>query len=92
MVRATPERVLRLYEEALEGCANGRSEDVNRALLALIDALDFEEGAEVAEAFYRLYGYCIDRALEQDFDRVAWVLSGLSEAWADSTAADRLAG
>jgi flagellin-specific chaperone FliS len=87
MSTATAERVLHLYEQGLEGCANRSAPQVSRALLALIATLDFEDSTPVTEGFYRLYNYCLRNALEHRFDRVAWILNGLREAWAESARA-----
>jgi hypothetical protein len=87
MGHGTSERVLRLYEQCLEGCENRSTADVSRALLALIATLNFEEASSVAEGFYRLYSYCLRKAIERQFDRIAWILGGLRESWMDAAPA-----
>jgi flagellin-specific chaperone FliS len=84
MRHTTAERVRDLYDQGLEGCANRDSVQVSRAVLALIALLDFDEATTVSDGFHRLYDYCLDNAVKQQFDRVAWVLGGLREAWDDA--------
>jgi hypothetical protein len=75
-VLPTHDRLLGLYDLALEGCAAGSVEQVRAVLVELIAALDFTY-AEIAEAFHELYGYCLAQARRGALDRVAFVLKDL---------------
>jgi hypothetical protein len=87
MNRDVADRVLDLYDRGLAGCMAEDPLDVSEALLALIDLLDVEQAADVADGFHRLYDYCLRQALERRFDRVTWILGNLREAWAQGSRA-----
>lgn len=72
------DRLLGLYEYALEGCAQRRGDQVSAALEELICMLDFQYG-EVTEGFYRVYEYCLRKTREGQFTRVAWILGDLHQ-------------
>ncbi len=75
------QRLLGLYEHGLDGCDQRRDEQVRAVLEELIGSLDFSFG-DIAEGFARVYGYCLRKVADGDFDRVAWILRELRDTWA----------
>lgn len=75
-VLSTQDRLLGLYDLALDGCRIRDVEPVRAALIELIASLDFTY-ADIAEAFHDLYVYCLAQARLGAFERVAFVLHDL---------------
>lgn len=80
-VSAAPDPLLALYDLALEGCERRDGDAVGRALIGLVESLDLAGQDRVAQGFYRVYDYCLRRALAGDFDHVSALLAQLREAW-----------
>lgn len=79
---ATPlQRVVMVYDVALQACARQDLARVTQALRVLDDALDFSQG-EIAVQLSRLYQFCADAARRGAFDEAMMVLRELREAWA----------
>ena len=79
---ASPEKcVLHLYDAAIQSCAVGQQERAGRAVAALIDALDFEVGGEVAGGLFRLYEYCLRNIHEKKYDDSQKILKELRDTW-----------
>jgi hypothetical protein len=87
----TPDRVLALYDRALEGCLERRLAQVSDAVVGLIGTLDFKTNA-TAGHFYRLYDFCLWKCRAGQFDKAMWILSDLREAWARQARDRRPAG
>jgi hypothetical protein len=77
-IRALPieERLLALYELGIEASAARSAGRVTAVLNELITTLDFGY-TDIAEGFYRLYTYCLERSDAGDFDQVGFVLGDL---------------
>lgn len=75
----TAERLLALYDLGLEACAARDGERVGAVILELVTSLNFSY-ADVAEGFYRLYGYCLEQTRLGGFERVAFVFEDLRTA------------
>ena len=71
----------RLYEYGLDGCDRRSDEQVRAVIEELIGSLDFNFG-DITEGFARVYGYCLRKVVDGDFDRVAWILRELRDTWA----------
>ena len=80
---STADRILGLYEYGIEGCAQQNEAQVSAVLLELLASIDLQYG-DIAEGFFRLYDYCLERAREGEFDQVAWILDDLRTTWASS--------
>jgi len=80
---STADRILGLYEYGIEGCAQESEAQVSAVLLELLASIDLQYG-EIAEGFFRLYDYCLERTREGEFDQVAWILEDLRTTWASS--------
>lgn len=79
---SSPEKcVLHLYDAVIQGCAVGHRERAGKALAALIDALDFEAGGEVATGLFRLYEYCLRMVHEKQFESPKKIMKGLRDTW-----------
>lgn len=80
----TPEQlVLKTYDVFLAAYQRQDVVRMNRALVQLIDALNFEAG-ESAVRLYRLYEYCQRCLWERRYDEAAAIIRGLREAWAEA--------
>jgi hypothetical protein len=77
----TSDRILALYDRALDGCLERNGSQVSDALVGLIGSLDFNANG-TAEHFYRLYDFCLWRSRDRQFDKVMWILSDLRDTWA----------
>jgi len=75
------QRLLGLYEYGLDGCDRRSDEQVRAVIEELIGSLDFNFG-DITEGFARVYGYCLRKVVDGDFDRVAWILRELRDTWA----------
>lgn len=77
-IRALPteERLLALYELGIEAAAGRQAVPITAVLNELITTLDFGY-TDIAEGFYRLYTYCLERSDVGDFDQVGFVLGDL---------------
>ncbi len=75
-VLPTQDRLLGLYELAIDGCQARDVEPVRAALIELIASLDFTY-VDIAEAFHDLYVYCLAQARLGAFERVVFVLHDL---------------
>ena len=72
------DRLLGLYEVALEGCAARDLGQVEAVLHELMSALDFQY-PEIAESFHRLYMFCSEQVNVGGFERVGFVLCDLRD-------------
>ena len=90
MDSSTDDRILKLYDLGLEGCRQRSTAQVSSALVGLISTLNFE-ATSVSEGFYRLYDYCLRKARERQFNKVAWILADLRETWLRGAADTELA-
>lgn len=80
-----PELILIIYDVAVTGCLKQDQEKTKRALIALIDALNFEHG-EIPLALLGLYRYCLDLVGQRHFEAAHPILEGLRETWAQAMA------
>ncbi|MDP3727779.1 MAG: hypothetical protein Q8R35_04065 [bacterium] len=91
-VLATSARLTGLYELGIAACADKRRDDVEAVVQELIASLDYEY-ANIADAFNRVYTYCLEQARERAFERVAFILTDLrdtlQQALADGAPAAR---
>ena len=72
------DRVLGLYEYAIEGCARRDPAQVTAAVDELIGTLNLEYG-EMARSFERLYRFWLERIRDGYFDQVAWSIGDLHD-------------
>lgn len=82
---STTDRVLALYELGIQACATRRRDDAVTVLVELMGVIDLDYG-EIAEAFFRLYEFCLGKVGAGDFLEVAWVLQDLRDAWHEAAA------
>ncbi len=74
------ERLLIVYDVALQACARRNLERFSRAVGVLRDALDLSQG-QVAASLLSLYLYCGNLAREGRWDEAAHILRELRDAW-----------
>jgi flagellar secretion chaperone FliS len=81
ILTATPERlVVFLYDQAIKGCKLSDSELATKALIELIDSLNFNY-ADMASRLFRLYEFCLESVRKKQFDHPTKILSELRETW-----------
>jgi len=81
---ARPEQLtLFLYDHAVQGCKKRDEVRASKALVQLIDSLNFEY-EEVAAGLFRLYEYSIRRIKAGDFDMPLRILTELRDTWAQA--------
>jgi len=76
----TPDRVLGLYDHAIDQCERGGEGAVSAVFTELMGAIDLQYGP-IAEGFGRVHEYCLRKTREGDFRSVAWILQDLRDAW-----------
>jgi flagellar secretion chaperone FliS len=92
ILMASPEKcILYLYDHAIQSCANQQAEQARKSLTALIDALDFKAGGELAVKLFSLYEYCLRLVHQNKFDDPVTILRGLREAWQQAMTARHMA-
>jgi hypothetical protein len=82
----TADRLLRLYDCAIEQCRQHSAVRLTEVTFELVRSLDFD-CRPAAEDFCRVYEYCLRKAREGDFEKAAWILQNLRDAWLESRAA-----
>lgn len=81
ILTATPERlIIFLYDQAIKGCKLGDSGLATKALIELIDSLNFTY-ADMASRLFRLYEFCLDSVRKQQYEHPIKILSELRETW-----------
>lgn len=75
-----PDRILGLYEYAIDACGSRDAARARAALVELLGTLDFSYG-DIAEGFSRVYEYCLRKVHDGEFDRAAWILHELRATW-----------
>ncbi len=72
----TTDRLLAMYEYGIVGCADQNAPQVTAALLELETMLD-RQYPDLAEKFEHLYGYCLRKTRESEFEQVGLILQWL---------------
>jgi flagellar secretion chaperone FliS len=92
IMMASPEKcILHLYNIAIQGCANQQNEQARKAVVTLMDALNFKTGGELAGRLFGLYEYCLRMIHQKKYEEPITVLSGLREAWQQAITAQHMA-
>ncbi len=80
----SPEQlILKTYDVFLSAAKQRDIVRMNRALVQLMEALNFEAG-EIAVRLYRLYEYCQRCVWERRYEEAITIIQGLREAWAEA--------
>ena len=92
ILSATPEQcVIHLYDVAIQSCILEQGEKAAKAVAMLIDALDFNQGGEIASRLFGLYGFCIKQIHEKEFEMTLRILRELRETWSTALKSVRAA-
>jgi len=84
VVGASPlERVMMVYDVAIQSCDQKNLERTSRALGVLREALNFEY-PEVANRLLAIYLWCSELAREGKWDEAIGILQELREAWEEA--------
>jgi flagellar protein FliS len=82
IMTASPAKcVIHLYDIAIQNCALENADKAAKAVAMLTDALDFDKGGEISSRLYGLYGFCIKKIHENDYDIPSRILKELRETW-----------
>jgi len=82
ILMSSPEKqVLHVFDAAIQGCNLKRSDTTRKAVVLLIDSLDFEKGRDIAHGLFRLYDYCLRLVHTGDFEAARDILKELRQAW-----------
>jgi flagellar protein FliS len=85
VLSASPERlVLHLYDHVISCCSNNNSDGACRALVELIDSLNFDY-SEISSGLLRLYEYCLKQLKVNKFDETLAIMKELRQTWAQAT-------
>ena len=91
ILTASPEKlVIFLYDQAIKGCKLNNSELATKALVELIDSLNFNY-ADMASRLFRLYEFCLEMIRKEQYDHPLCILSELRQAWMTAIAAMKAA-
>jgi flagellin-specific chaperone FliS len=81
IMTASPERlILFLYDQGIKGCKLEDKELVTKALVELIDSLNFKY-SDMASRLFRLYEFALEMIRQDQFAPALKVLSDLRETW-----------
>ena len=82
ILTASPAKcVVHLYDIAIQNCIQENSDKAAKAVAMLTDALDFTQGGEISARLYGLYGFCIKKIHEREFDIPIRILKELRDTW-----------
>ena len=73
--------VLHVYDAAIQSCYKEESGRAGKALVALMDALNFETEKEISGRLFRLYDYCLKQVHKQEFETPQKILKELRHTW-----------
>lgn len=84
VVGASPlERVMMVYDVAIQSCGQRNLERTTRALGVLRDALNFEY-PEMANRLLAIYIWCSELARKEKWDEAAELLQELRDSWEEA--------
>ena len=87
LANASPaDLLLRTYDAAVIACRRGDGDKATRALVELINSLNFEY-QEVAVGLFRLYNYCLGLIKSERFAEPEEILTQLRDTWAQALGA-----
>jgi len=79
---SSPEKlILHLYDYAIKGCALKDESQASAGLRELIDALNFDDGGEIAVGLFLLYEYALRSVKQSAYDTPLRILRELRETW-----------
>jgi flagellin-specific chaperone FliS len=78
----SPEKIiLKTYDFFIVSCKRRDVSKMNKSLLHLMEALNFEYSEE-STRLYRLYEYCQKCIFQRRYDEALHIIEGLRQAWA----------
>ena len=79
---SSPEKqVLHVFDAAIQSCNQKNQTSARKAVVLLIDSLDFEQGKDIALGLLRLYEYCLRLIHEGNFELTRDILKELRQTW-----------
>ena len=79
---SSPEKqVLHVFDAAIQSCNQKNQVTARKAVVLLIDSLDFEQGKDIALALFQLYEYCLRLIHEENFELTRDILKELRSTW-----------
>ncbi len=85
VITSSPEKcVVHLYDIAIQNCLIQNEERAGKAVAALVDALNFEKGGDIAKHLFFLYDFCIREIHAKNFENPQKILSDLRSTWQEA--------
>jgi len=79
---ATPEKLIeKLYEAGIQACHQEDRDTLREVLVELIEALNVEQGGELANRLLGIYEFCLNECATGDLDVIRELLEELREGW-----------
>ncbi|MCS3684685.1 flagellar export chaperone FliS [Salinibacter ruber] len=79
---ASPEKLIeKLYEAGIQACHQEDRDTLRKVIVELIDALDVEQGGELADRLLGIYEYCLNECATGDLDVIRELLEELRDGW-----------
>ena len=79
---ASPEKLIdKLYGAGIQACHQEDRDTLREVLLELIEALNVEQGGELADRLLGIYEFCLNECATGDLDMIRELLEELREGW-----------
>ena len=79
---ASPEKLIdKLYEAGIQACHQEDRDTLRKVLLELIEALNVEQGGELADRLLGIYEFCLNECATGDLNMIRELLEELREGW-----------
>lgn len=79
---ASPEQLIeKLYEAGIQACYQEDRDRLRKVLVELIEALNVEQGGELADRLLGIYEFCLNECATGDLDMIRELLAELREGW-----------
>jgi len=79
---ATPEKLIdKLYSAGIQACHQEDRDTLREVLLELIDALNMEQGGELADRLLSIYEFCLNECATGDLDMIRELIEELRDGW-----------
>ncbi len=79
---ASPEKLIdKLYEAGIQACHQEDRDTLREVLVELIEALNMEQGGELADRLLGIYEFCLNECATGDLDMIRGLLEELRDGW-----------
>lgn len=85
IITSSPEKcIVHLYDIAIQNCLIQNEDRAGKAVAALMDALNFKNGGEIAQQLFFLYDFCIREIHARKFENPVKILNDLRSTWQEA--------